>query len=411
MTNSNDPVIKDLIKSAKAQQVTRRTLLAGAGAAAAITTLAACAPASSNKLKPAEDMSDSEKEVTWDNWPYYMDGESDGSFPTLNAFTAKSGIKVNYPINIDDNNTYFARVKNALAGGKDTGADTMCLTDWMAARLISNGYVQELQYDLLPNVTANLDPAFGGDVYPWDPGRKYSLPWKGIIGAIGYHKEAYKALTGKEAPTSIEDLWAPEVKGKVVVLSEMRDTLGVMMLGKGIDITKFTSDEFHSTLDEFTKYASDGQFANILGNSYVEMLKDGKDAVIGIVWAGDLVATNDELGNDALGVVLLDSGSTFACDNYEIPMGARHAKNAHELINYYFDPEVAATLATSGVYYVSPVKGAREAAIAINPKIGNNPLIFPSAEDYAKFKAFRPLTPAEEREFSQAWSDATSGVL
>lgn len=411
MSVSKDPVIQEFIKSAKAGQVTRRSVLAGVGAAAAVSALAACAPGTSSKLTPAEDLSASEKEVTWDNWPYYMDGESDGSFPTLNAFTKQTGIKVNYPINVDDNNTYFARVKNALAAGKDTGADTMCLTDWMAARLIANGYVQELQYDLLPNVTAHLDPAFGGDVYPWDPGRKYSLPWKGIIAAVGYHKEAYKALTGKEAPTSLEDLWAPELKGKVVVLSEMRDTLGVMMLAKGIDITNFTSDDFYNALDQFTQLAADGQFANILGNSYVEMIKEGKDAVAGIVWAGDLVATNDELGNDALGVVLLDSGSTFACDNFQIPMGARHAANAHTLINYYFDPEVAATLATSGVYYVSPVTGAREAAVAINPAVGNNPLIFPSAEDYAKLKAFRPLTPAEEREFSQAWSDATSGVL
>lgn len=413
MTISNDPAVQELIKSANAHKITRRSVLAGVGAAAAVGTLAACAPggSSATKLQPAEDFSDTEKEVTWDNWPYYMDGESDGSFPTLNAFTNQTGIKVNYPINVDDNNTYFARVKNALAAGKDTGADTMCLTDWMAARLIANGYVQELQYDLLPNVTANLNPAFGGDVYPWDKGRKYSLPWKGVIAAVGYHKTAYKALTGKEAPTSLDDLWAPEVKGKVVVLSEMRDTIGVMMMAKGIDITNFTADDFHNTLDQFTQLAADGQFANILGNSYVDMIKDGKDAVVGIVWAGDLIATNDELGNEELGVVLLDSGSTFACDNYQIPMGARHAKNAHALINYYYDPEVAATLATSGVYYVSPVVGAREAALAINPAIGNNTLIFPTDEDYKKLKAFRPLTAAEEREFSQAWSDATSGVL
>ncbi|MFM6981102.1 MAG: PotD/PotF family extracellular solute-binding protein [Micrococcales bacterium] len=412
MSLSNDSAIKNLIKSAKAQQVTRRTVLAGASAAAAVTALAACAPGgSTTKLQPAEDLSDSEKEVTWDNWPYYMDGETDGTFPTLNEFTAQTGIKVNYPINVDDNNTYFARVKNALAAGKDTGADTMCLTDWMASRLIANGYVQELQYDLMPNVTANLDPAFGGDVYPWDPGRKYSLPWKGIIAAVGYHKAAYKAATGKDAPTSLEDLWVPELKGKIVVLSEMRDTIGVMMLAKGIDITSFTADDFHNTLDQFTQLSADGQFANILGNSYVEMIKEGKDAIAGIVWAGDLVATNDELGNEDLGVVLLESGSTFACDNYQIPMGARHAKNAHTLINYYYEPEVAAILATSGVYYVSPVVGAQEAATAINPAIGNNTLIFPTAEDYKKLKAFRPLTPAEEREFSQAWSDATTGVL
>jgi spermidine/putrescine transport system substrate-binding protein len=411
MNQPQEPVIAELIRSAKAHQITRRSALASAGAAAAMATLAACAPGASAKLSPAKDFSATEKEVTWDNWPYYMDGEGDGSFPTLNAFTKQTGIKVNYPINVDDNNTYFARVKNQLASGKDTGADTMCLTDWMAARLIANGYIQDLQYDLLPNVTKNLDPAYGGKNYLWDVDRKNSLPWKGIIAAVGYHKEAYKALTGKDAPTKLEDLWVPELKGKIVVLSEMRDTIGVMMLAKGIDISSFTKTDFENTIDEFTQLASDGQIKNIKGNSYVELLKDGTEAVAGIVWAGDLVATNDELGNDALGVVLLESGSTFACDNFLIPMGSRHAANANTLINYYFDPAVAATLATNGVYYVSPVAGAKEAAQSMNADIANNPLIFPSADDYKTFSQFRPLTPEEDRAFSKLWSNATNGVL
>lgn len=412
MAKLQDPVITELIRSAKAQQITRRSALAGAGAAAAITALTACSTGgSTTKLQPGKDYSADEKEVTWDNWPYYMDGEADGSFPTLNAFTKQTGIKVNYPINVDDNNTYFARVKNQLAAGKDTGADTMCLTDWMAARLIANGFVQELQYDLLPNVTKNLDPAFNGPDYAWDAGRKYSLPWKGIIAAVGYHKKAYKAATGKDAPTQLSDLWAPELKGKIVVLSEMRDTLGVMMMADGIDISNFTQTDFENTIDKFKKLDSEGQFAKILGNSYIDLIKEGKDAIAGIIWAGDLVATNMENGNEDLGVVLLESGSTFACDNFQIPMGARHAQNAHTLINYYFDPEVAAILATSGVFYVSPVVGAKEAAIALDPAVGDNPLIFPSASDYATFKSFRALTPAEERDFSQLWVDATSGVL
>ena len=378
-------------------QITRRSLLAGAGAVSVTAFLAACAGPS--------------KTVVWDNWPYYMDGESDGSFPTLKAFQKKTGITVKYTTKVDDNNTYFASIKNQLESGKDTGADTFCLTDWMATRLIVAGEVQKLDYKKLPNVTANLDPAFKETFGSFDPGRKYSLPWKGIIAAIGYHKANYKKVTGKDAPTSLADLWVPELKGKIEVLSEMRDTIGIFMLADGVDINSFTKADFTKALDSFKGYVNSGHIRGVKGNSYIEDYISG-DAIAGIVWAGDLVATNLENGNEDLGYVLLDSGSTFATDNFLIPKGAKNAAYANELINYYFDPEVIAASTLGGVFYVPPVLGVKEIVAKTNPSLADNELIFPSAETYAtKLHHFRTLTPAEDDEFTQLWSDASNGVV
>lgn len=405
---SKDPMFRELLRQLTSSPVTRRSVLAGAGAGAAMVTLAACAPGGAKHLSPAKDLSASEHIVNWDNWPYYMDGNDNPQSPTIKGFQNQTGIHVNYQTNIDDNNTYYARIKNQLAAGKDTGADTFCLTDWMAARLINSGLVQEYDYKLLPNVTANLDPFFKGKDWAYDPDRKYSLPWKGIVAGIGYHKANYKKLTGKDAPTSVADLWAPEVKGKVTVLSEMRDTLGIIMLANGADITTFTEADFNEALDQFKGYVSSGQIRGIKGNSYIDDLKNG-DAVVGIVWSGDVVSTNQELGADVFGVLLPESGGTFACDNFQIPMGAQHAANAHALINYYYTPEVAAELALAGVNYVPPVKGAKELAIAKDPSIGNNDLIFPT--DWTRLHQFRALTPKEDNTFSKAWSDASNGVV
>ena len=405
------PNAGDSFKKVSTTQVTRRALFGGAGALSLAAVLAACTPGGGTKtLTPAKDLSDTEKVLTWDNWPYYMDGE-DGSCPTLTALEQQSGIDVTYNINVDDNNTYFARIKNQLASGTDTGADTFCLTDWMVSRLISNGYVQELNYDNMPNVTANLNPAFKTTFGAFDEGRTHSLPWKGIIAAVGYHKANYKKLTGKDAPETLEDLWAPELKGRVEVLSEMRDTLGIMMAAAGVDISKFTADEFYAALDLFKEKVSSGHIRSIKGNSYVEDYKNG-DAVAGMVWAGDLVGATLELGSDDLGLVLLETGSTFACDNLVVPMGSAHKKNVETVIDYYFTPEVAAELALAGVYYVTPVMGAREIVIKKDPALANNELIFPSDEIFAtKLKQFRPLTPKEDNEFSQAWSEASNGVV
>ena len=403
--------MSEQLQTPNASLITRRAVIGGAGAISVAALLAACSPGGGKKtLAAAKDVSDTEKTLIWDNWPYYMDGE-DGSLPTIKAFEKQTGIKVTYNINVDDNNTYFARIKNQLASGTDTGADTFCLTDWMVSRLIDNGYVQELNYDNMPNVTKNLNPAFKDKFGAFDEGRTHSLPWKGIIAAVGYHKANYKKLTGKDAPTTLEDLWAPELKGRVEVLSEMRDTLGIMMLAAGVDISKFTSDEFHAALDLFTEKVSSGHIRSIKGNSYVDDYKSG-DAVAGIVWAGDLVGANLELGSDDLGVVLLETGSTFACDNFVIPMGSAHKKNVETIIDYYFTPEIAAKLALAGVYYVTPVMGTREIVIKEDPALANNELIFPSDEIFAtKLKQFRPLTSKEDNEFSQAWSKASNGVV
>ena len=409
---TSDPMFQQLLSAAKAP-ITRRSILAGAGIGASALVLAACAPGGAKKtLTAAKDLSDSEKVVIWDNWPYYMDGNDNPQSPTIKGFEAASGIKLTYNINVDDNNTYFARIKNQLASGTDTGADTMCLTDWMAGRLINSGYLQAMQYNLLPNVTANYADAFKSSLGTFDPGRKYSITWKGIVAGIGYHKANYKKLTGKDAPTSLADILEnPALKGKVEVLSEMRDTLGVIMLAKGVDITSFTADDFNNAIDYFKQKVSDGWIRGIKGNSYIDDYKSG-DAVAGIVWTGDIIGANAELGNEELGVVLLDSGSTFACDNYLIPMGATHAANAHKLIDYYFQPEVAAELALAGVNYVTPVNGAREVAMKKDAKIGSNSLIFPSEADYStKFHVFRSLTSKEDNDFSKLWSDAANGVV
>ena len=408
---AKDPMFQQLLADAKRAQLTRRGVIAGTGATALALALAACAkPGGATKtLSPAKDVSDTEKVVVWDNWPYYMDGEDDESFPSIRAFEKESGIKCDYNIVVNDNNEYFAKIKNSLASGTDTGADTFCLTDWMAGRLIDSGYVQPLQYDLLPNVSANLADSFKTTFGAFDPGRKFSLTWKGIIAGIGYHKSNYKKLTGKDKPTSVADLWDPVLKGKISMLSEMRDTMGILMMADGVKIDSFTKNDFENALNTFTEHVSSGQIRQINGNDYTQLFANG-DVVAGVVWAGDIVSMQAD--NPELDVVLLESGSTFACDNYLIPMGAPHAKNAHALIDYFYKPEVAATLAMHGVYYTTPVNGAKEIAAELDANLANNELIFPSAETFAtKLQQFRSLTPAEDNDFSKAWSDASKGVV
>ncbi|TFD76453.1 ABC transporter substrate-binding protein [Cryobacterium fucosi] len=394
-----DPMIQQLIRQAQRAQLGRRTLLTGAGAGAAALALAACSTGGAAKPKAAADKSAAEKSIRWDNWALYIDVDDAGNYPTLDAFTKETGIKVKYTEAVDDNNTYYGKVKDQLALGKDVGADAVCLTDWMVGRLIRFGYTQELDHANIPNL-ANLQPSLK-DV-GFDKGRKMSVPWQGGFAGVCWNKE--KLPNGL---ASVEDLWDPQLKGRVGVLSEMRDTMGLIMQDAGVDISgDWGDDEFNAAIDVLKKQVSDGQVRNIKGNSYKEDLIN-EDTLAAIVWSGDIVQLNAENG-DKWDFVVPEKGGTLWNDNFVVPIGSTHKKNVEELINYYYDPAVAAEVAAY-VNYITPVAGAREAAMAIDPELANNRLIFPDDATLAKAHVFRTLTGAEEQKYDAAFQSILLG--
>jgi spermidine/putrescine transport system substrate-binding protein len=383
--------------------LSRRSVLLGA---AGLAGLAACGTGSTTsagggasatgaaKPSPAADRSASEKVVNWANWTLYLDyDEKTKKYPTLEAFQKQTGIKATYAEDIDDNDTYYGKIQSQLRNGKDIGKDIIVFTDWMAGRCIRAGYAQELDLSAIPNSKNLL--ASQRDV-DYDPGRKYSLPWQGVYGVLAWNKE--KVPGGLH---SVGDLWKPELKGRVEVLSEMRDTIGLIMLEQGVDITsKFSADQFNAAIDELDKHISDGQIRQVKGNSYKEDLISG-DALAVIGWSGDIFQLNAENG-DKWGFALPDAGGTVAFDNLLVPVGSPHKANAEKLINYYYDPQVAATVAAY-VNYICPVEGAQKAMEKVDPELAASPWIFPTAADQAKAKAFRTLTPDEETSFSESF--------
>ena len=394
-----DPMIAQLVRQARAATMGRRTLLAGAGGGAAALALAACSTGAATKPAAAADESDTSKLVRWDNWALYIDVDDAGNYPTLDAFIAETGIKVEYTEAVDDNNTYFGKVKDQLALGRDIGADAVCLTDWMVGRWIRFGYTQELDQANIPNLK-NLIPSLK-DV-GFDPGRKMSVPWQGGFAGICWNKEK---LPGGLA--SVEDLWGPDLKGRVGVLSEMRDTMGLIMSDMGVDIAgDWGDDEYFAAIDVLDKQVSDGQVRNIKGNAYKEDLIN-EDTLAAIVWSGDIVQLNAENG-DKWEFVVPDKGGTLWNDNFVVPIGSTHKTNVEKLIDYYYDPAVAAEVAAY-VNYITPVAGAKEAAMAIDPELASNQLIFPDDTTLAKARVFRTLTGAEEQKYDAAFQGILLG--
>lgn len=388
-----DPMIRQLVAQAKRSQLSRRHVLQGVGIGAGALALAACAPAgSSSAPKPAEDLSDTDKTLTWSNWPKYIDEAADGTHPTLSAFADETGIKVTYKVEIQDNNAYYAQIKDEMSRGQAITPDILCLTDWMIARLVRFGYVQELDAANIPN-KKNLAPALLSPDY--DSGRTRSLPWQNGFAGLAWNVE--------EVPgglRDVDDLWNPKLKGRVTVLSEMRDTMGLILLSQGVDISKgdWGTDKFAAAIDVLEKHVKSGQVLGIKGNEYLQTFISG-DAVAGIAWSGDVAQLNEEAGREKWKFTLPASGGTLWGDAFAVPMGSPRKKNAEALMNYYYEPEVAAEVA-AWVNYITPVVGAQEIAAAKYPEIADNQLIFPSEDTLSKTHIFRGLSSMDDQAFN-----------
>ena len=409
-----DPTTAALVRAARvsgrrragAGFPSRRSVLGAGALGLGVGALGACAPPEPPEgggvadVDLPEDLSDTEKVVRWANWTAYLDMDDAGKrYPTLEAFEKESGIDVSYTEDIDDNDSYFNKIAPQLRAKQDIKRDLFTFTDWMANRIIREGLCQPLELLQIPNAANLLEPL---QEVSFDPGRQHSLTWQSGFAGIGYHK----GKVGRELK-SLDDLWADDLKGRISVLSEFRDTLGLIMLDQGVDPSQeFSETEFEAAIAEVDKRLSDGFIRRIKGNSYLNDLKGG-NAVAGIVWSGDLFVLRAETEDDDWEFVIPESGGMLWSDNLMVPITSRHRRNAQAVMNHYYDPEVAAEVA-AWVNYVCPVEGAQEAMEKIDPELAESPFIFPG-DDYIadnNIKGFRALSAKEDADYSAAWAEA-----
>ncbi|MFG3077217.1 spermidine/putrescine ABC transporter substrate-binding protein [Streptomyces sp. NPDC048225] len=386
--------------------LTRRSLLrastGGALAAGGLGLLSGCGIPAAGKAEggvSAEDHSKEEKQVRFSNWTEYMDVDESGRrHPTLDAFTKRTGVKVTYTEDINDNSEFFGKIQPQLAAGQETGRDIIVLTDWLAARLIRLGWVQKLDPANLPHAFANLSPQFRTP--DWDPGRAYSYPWQGISTVIAYNK---KALDGIEVGTVSDLLDNPKLKGRVGFLTEMRDTMGMTLLDMGKDPARFTDDDYDAAIARLQKGVDRGQIRRFTGNDYTSDLSKGDFAAC-LAWAGDVVQLKAD--NPDIDFVIPDSGYVTSSDNMLIPNKARHKTNAERLIDYYYEPGPAAELAAY-INFVCPVDGVKDDLAKIDEDAANNPLIIPDKAMQAKSRSFRSLSAKEETAYEEKFAKLT----
>jgi spermidine/putrescine transport system substrate-binding protein len=383
------------MRSLHRQPLSRRAVVRGGVLLAAGAALSACGTKGTKQTEAScvsSDASASEKKLVFSNWPLYIDvDEKDESkHPTIDAFAAKSGIAVTYNEDINDNNEFFGKVQNQLSTCQSIDRDIVVFTDWMAARLVRFGWMQKLDRAKLPNVEKNLLPSLRGR--SWDKTGDYAVPWQSGLAGL-----AYNGKVTKEIRTIDELLTRPDLKGKVTMLKEMRDTMGLLIFSNGHDPANFTDAQFDDALEKLKKAVADKQIRRFTGNDYAPDLDKG-DIAAAVAWSGDVIQL--ALEKDFIRFVAPEAGVMLFSDNMMVPNKATHKANAEQLIDYYYDPKVAAELAAY-VNYICPVRGAQAEMEKIDKSLAANPLIFPDEALLGRAKVFMALTPEQEKSYDQ----------
>jgi spermidine/putrescine transport system substrate-binding protein len=345
----------------------------------------------------SDDKSSSEKEISFSNWIGYVDPVKAKDTSTLEKFEQETGIEVSYDTDINDNESFFSKVSPQLQSCKSTGRDVFVLTDWMAARMIDLGWIQKLDHSKMPNVDANLIDFLKSP--DWDPNRDYSVPWQSGMTGICYNSE----LT--DPVTSFEDLLTrPDLKGKIELLTEMRDTMLFMLLMQDSDPEDFTDEEFSSAIDTLQGYVDSGQVRRFSGNDYVDDMQTG-DIVACEAWSGDVI---NLLGGGKYKWVPPEEGFALWTDNMLVPNKAEHKSNVEEMMNFYYDPVNAAKLAAWN-YYFCPVAGAQEEIGQFDKSAVNSPYIFLDEKTLDSGYLFMALSDKQEQDYQRQFNEVMGG--
>ena len=359
--------------------------IVGAGALSLPAILSACGGGGSSETVT--------NTLYFENWPGYVDSE------TVALFTKESGIDFKYTEAYNDNNEYFAKVQPFLAKGKTIAPDIVAPTYWMAARWIQLGWVEKINMASIPN-SKNLRKDLKSP--SWDKNNEYQLPYQTGIAGIAYNS----SITKRELK-SVADLFDPAFKGQIGMLTEMRDTIGLLAMAEGIKLDEISSfDQVSAVFDKLEGAKKDGQIRSFTGNDYMDDLSAGNFAAC-VAWSGDVLQLQKD--NPNIKFIVPEEGGTSWYDTMMVVKGSKHAEQAYKWMDYIYDPVNAARI-TASVQYFSPVNGVKEEMLKMGgdaARLAEDPLLFPTEESISRLQSWSALSESEEAKFDERFAAIT----
>jgi spermidine/putrescine transport system substrate-binding protein len=347
--------------------------------------------------------------VNFTNWPAYIDigkdSEGNRTRPSLDLFTKETGIQVEYRANINANEDFYASIRDALEAGDYTGHDIIVITNGQElTEMMALGYLIPLDHSLTPNFNENVGPAFKDPGF--DPGNKYTMAWQS--GMTGY---AWNTKFVDTPITGMQDLMNDDWAGHVTLFGNNADAPNMAMIELGIDPATSGPEEWQQAADLLQSFNDWGGLRKWDDQAYLTAFEN-EDLYATMAWSGDII--NDKLYYPEFAsfeFATADAGGVVWVDNMMIPQGAENPKGAIMVMDWYYQPDIAAML-TEWNAYVSPVPvggeivqedadAAKGANKEVLETIANSPYVFPTPEIESKLHTYRVL----EGEEIEQWND------
>lgn len=279
----------------------------------------------------------------------------------LDGFTQETGIKVNYDT-YSSNEELLAKLQ---AGA--SGYDVIVPSDYTVSILVKQGLLEELDLSQIPNF-ANIFDEMKNQYF--DPGNKYSVPYQ--WGTVGLVFDTTKITT---RPTKWADLWDPAYAGRVVLLDDEREVIGMVLMTLGYDKNSTDPAQLEEAKAKLSELKPNVRLFD--SDSPKTALLAG-EVWLGQTWNGEAAIAHNE--NPAIDYICPEEGCGIWLDNLSIPKGAQHKDAALKFINYVLKPE-ASILVTKEFPYSNPNKAALEYLKQQDPA---------AYEAYMNFKATNP---------------------
>ena len=344
--------------------------------------------------------------VDFANWPLYMDPKH----PQLKQFTKETGIDVKYQEVIQEMGPWFAKVQPQLAAGQPIGFDLMVITNSIQfAQFRDSGFLAPLDHSKLPNFTKNAAASYAKEAF--DPGNAYSVPWTSGMTGI-----AYDETKTKRPITKIADLWDPAFKGKIGMFGDAQELANFGLLKAGVNPDKSAPDEWGKAADELKKQKP--LVRKYYNQDYIDALSNG-EVWLTQAWSGDIFQKNLSDGTN-FKFVIPEEGGTLWTDNMTIPITAKAPLDAITLIDFFYQPEIAASLANY-INYVCPVPAAQAVMVANANKlkgadkasaleVANSTLVFPTDDVYSNLHYYVSFdNVADQQTFQKTFEPITLG--
>ena len=315
------------------------------------------------------------------NWGQYISDGSDGSIDVNAEFTARTGIKVNY-MTYDSNESLYTKLKT---GGSTY--DIIIPSDYMIARLISEGMLEKLDIDKIPNYKY-VDGAYKNTAY--DPDNAYSVPYTwGTVGVIYNSKYVDKADIG-----SWNLLWNSKYSGKILMFDNPRDAFAIAEEYLGLDVNTENADDLRAAAYKLIEQKPLVQ-SYVMDQIYDKMERE--EAWIAPYYAGDYLQMAAE--NPDLKFYLPKEGFNLFIDAICIPKGCQNKEAAEEYINFLCDPEISGgNLDYLG--YSTPIPEAKQ---YMDPETAKSPVAYPSADVLANGASYMNLSSLTSQKMDSLW--------